>query len=155
LLQSRNSNDSVSEEEASKINSNDFGVYTHEQDGSRNTMDEDDNYQTQYENAFAPRNRNGSYNVSAVNNDEGVDEFETNVVTKGGNVVKGMNHHSDEAAQHKCSSETTVKGSAKAKKPSHTSKAKFSKSPKSTSKTSIDFCDPEIEKKGKIPDEPS
>lgn len=146
---SRKSNDSVSEEETSKINSNGFGVYTHEQDGSRNTMDEDDNYQNQYENAFAPRNKNGSYNVSSTaNSDEGVDEFETNVVTKGGH------HHSDEAAQHKCSSETTVKGSAKAKKPSHTSKAKFSKSPKSTSKTSIDFCDPEIEKKGKIPDEP-
>lgn len=140
----------MSEEETSKINSNGFGVYTHEQDGSRNTMDEDDNYQNQYENAFAPRNKNGSYNVSSTaNSDEGVDEFETNVVTKGGH------HHSDEAAQHKCSSETTVKGSAKAKKPSHTSKAKFSKSPKSTSKTSIDFCDPEIEKKGKIPDEPS
>ncbi|GAU28443.1 hypothetical protein TSUD_54940 [Trifolium subterraneum] len=156
---SRNSSgDSVLEEETSNVNSNGFGVYIYEQDGSRNTMhDEDHNYHSQYENAFAPRNNFGCSSVSSVaNNDEGVDEFETNIVTKGGNVVNGVNHHSDEVAQHKCSPELTIKGSAKAKKQSHpSSKVKCSKSPKSTSKTSIDFCGPETEKKGKkIPDEP-
>ncbi|MCI04763.1 ubiquitin carboxyl-terminal hydrolase 15-like, partial [Trifolium medium] len=158
---SRNSSDdSVLEEETSNsnVNSNGFGVYIYEQDGSRNTMhNEDDNYQSQYENAFAPRNNFGCTSVSsAANNDEGVDEFETNIVTNGGNVVNGVNHHSDEAAQHKCSPELTIKGSVKAKKQPHpSSKVKCSKSPKSTSKMSTDFCGPETEKKGKkIPDEP-
>ncbi|CAI8595321.1 unnamed protein product [Vicia faba] len=158
---SRNSSDdSVLEEETSKVNARGFGVYTYEQDGSRNTLHEDGNYQTesQFENAFAPRNKYGCSIVSsAANNDVGVDEFETNIITKGGNVVKGVNvnHSSDEVLQNKCSPEMSVKGSAKAKKPSHSlSKVKCSKSPKSTSKTTMDFSGVEVEKKGKIKDEP-
>lgn len=145
------------EEETSKVNNScGFGVYIYEQDASRTLMHEDDGYQSQYGNAFEPRNTYGCSSVtSAANNDESVDDFETNTVTNGGNVVKGGEHHSDEAAQHKFSSEMTIKGSVKAKKLSHTPKVKCSKSLKSASKTSIDFCSPEIEKKGKIPEEPS
>ena len=58
LLQLRNSSsDSVLEEDTSKANSRGFGVYAYQQNGSRNTTDEDGNYQSQYENAFAPTNK--------------------------------------------------------------------------------------------------
>ncbi|XP_061362216.1 ubiquitin carboxyl-terminal hydrolase 15 [Gastrolobium bilobum] len=152
---SRNNDDSVLEEETSKVNSGGFGVYIYEQDVSRRTIHEDDNYQIQYGNAFVPKNKYGLSNVSsAASNDENIDEFETDFATKGENVVTGGDHHSDEAAQYKCSSEMTIKGSVKAKKISQLSKTKFSKSPKSTLKTSTEFCCTEIEKKGKIADEP-
>lgn len=156
LLQSRNNGDSVLEEETIKVSSGGFVTYINDQDASRNTMQEDDNSQSQYGNAFVPRNKYGGSSVSsAANSDKSVDEFETDFIAEGGNVVKGGNCHSDEAAQYKCSSEMTTKGSAKAKKISHPPKAKCSKSPNSTSKTSMDFYYPEIDKKVKIPDEPS
>ncbi|CAI8588776.1 unnamed protein product [Vicia faba] len=53
----RISSDSVLEEDTSKANSRGFEVYAYQQNGSRNTTDEDGNYQSQYENAFAPTNK--------------------------------------------------------------------------------------------------
>lgn len=141
------------EGEISNVNSDGFGVYINKHDASRNITDEDENGQSQYGNAFVTRNKYGRPVSSAANNDNNVDEFETNIATKGVNVFKGGNYHSDEAAQHKRASETTIKGSVKVKKISQTPKTKSSKSPKSTSKTSTDFT--EIEKKGKTADEPS
>ncbi|XP_020233591.1 ubiquitin carboxyl-terminal hydrolase 15 [Cajanus cajan] len=152
---SRNNNDSVLEEEISNVNSGGFGVYINKHDASRNTTLEDDNHESQYGNAFVTRNKYGRPSVSsAANNDNSVDEFETDITTKNVNVIKGGTYHSDEAAQYKRSSETTIKGGMKAKKILHPPKTKSSKSPKSTSKTSADFCCSEMEKKGKIPDEP-
>lgn len=152
LLQSRNNDCYVSEEEISKkVNAGGFGVNFCGQDVSRTTI-QDDNYQSQYRKTFIPGNNYGRSSVSSAgNNDESVDEFDTDIAIEGGNVVKGGNFHSDEAAQYKCSSEAATK----AKKISHPPKTKSSKSPMSTSKTSTDFCCPEIEKKGKIADEPS
>ena len=99
-----------------------------------------------------PRNNYGHSSVSsAANNDESVDEFEKDNATNRGNVVKGGNYHSDEAAQYECSSEMIIKGSVKAKKISHPCKTKCSKSPKSTLKISTDFCCSERE--GKVADE--
>jgi len=150
LLQSRNNNDSVLEEEISNVNSCGFGVYINRLDASRTTIHEDENHQNQYGNEFVTRNKFGR-----LNSDNVVDEFHTDITTKGVNLVKGGNYHSEEAAQHKRSSEMTIKGSMKAKKAMHTPKTKSSKSPKSTPKTSADFCCSEIEKKGKAADEPS
>ncbi|XP_027927021.1 ubiquitin carboxyl-terminal hydrolase 15-like [Vigna unguiculata] len=146
---SRNSNDSVMEEEVSNVNSGGFGVYINRLDASRTTIHEDENHQNQYGNAFVTRNKYGR-----PNSDNIVDEFNTDIAAKGVNVVKGGTYHSEETAQHKRSSEMTIKGSVKAKKAMHTPKTKSSKSPKSTSKTSTDFCCSEIEKKGKTADEP-
>ncbi|KAG4947494.1 hypothetical protein JHK87_043501 [Glycine soja] len=151
---SRNSNDSVLEEEISNVNSGGFEVYINRFDASKNTTHEDDNHQSQYGNVSVTRHKYGRPSVSsASNNDNTVDEFETEITARGVNVVKGGNYHSDEAAKYKRPSETTIKGSMKAKKILHTPKTKSSKSPKSTSKTSADFCCSEIEKKGKTADE--
>ncbi|XP_028191441.1 ubiquitin carboxyl-terminal hydrolase 15-like isoform X2 [Glycine soja] len=151
---SRKSSDSVLEEEISNVSSGGFGVYINRFDASKNMIHENDNHQSQYGNALVTRHKYGRSNVSsAANNDNGVDEFETDITTKGVSVVKGGNYHSDEAAQYKRPSESTIKGSMKAKKILHTPKTKSSKSPKSTSKTSADFCCSEIEKKGKTADE--
>ncbi|XP_027341225.1 ubiquitin carboxyl-terminal hydrolase 15 isoform X2 [Abrus precatorius] len=151
---SRNNDDSVLEEETSKVNSCGIGAYVPEQDVLRGTIHDDDNYQCQYGNAFVTTNKYERLsNSNAANNDECVDEFESDIATKAGNVVKGGNYHSDDAAQFKCSPEITIKGNVKAKKISHPPKAKCSKSPKPTLKTSTDFCCPELEKKGKIADE--
>ncbi|CAL0326465.1 unnamed protein product [Lupinus luteus] len=148
---SRNNDYSVSEEDISKkVNAGGIGVLFYGQDVSRSTTLDDCNHQSTYENAFIPRNNYGC--SGAGNNDENADECDTNILTNGGNVVKGGNCYSDETAQ--CSSETTVKGSVKAKKALHPPKIKSSKSPKSTSKMSTDLCCPEIEKKGKASDEP-
>ncbi|BAT93233.1 hypothetical protein LR48_Vigan05g025000 [Vigna angularis] len=146
---SRNSNDSELEEEVSNVNSGGFGVYINRLDASRTTIHEDENHQNQYGNAFVTRNKYGR-----PNSDNIVDELHTDIAAKGVNVVKGGNYHSEETAQHKRSSEMTIKGSVKAKKAMHTLKTKSSKSPKSTSKISTDFCCSEIEKKGKTTDEP-
>ncbi|RDY06833.1 Ubiquitin carboxyl-terminal hydrolase 15, partial [Mucuna pruriens] len=152
---SRNNNDSVLEEEISNVNSGGFGVYINRLDASKNTTHEDDNHQSQCGNAFVIRNKYGRSSVSsAANIDNSLDEFETDLTTKGVNVVKGGNYPSDEAAQYKRSSEMIIKGSMKSKKTLHLPKTKSSKSPKSTPKTSTDFCCSEIEKKGKISDEP-
>ncbi|XP_057453733.1 ubiquitin C-terminal hydrolase 15 isoform X2 [Lotus japonicus] len=152
---SRNNNDTMMEEETSKANPSGFGVYIYEQNALRSTIPEDDNYRNQYENAFVPGNKYESpSNSCAANNNGCVDEFESDIATKGGNVVKGGNYHSDESAQYKCSSEMTIKGTPKTKKISHPPKAKCSKPVKSTSKTSTDLCCPNIEKKGRIADEP-
>jgi len=150
LLQSRNSNDSVLEEEISNVNSGGFGVYINRLDASRTTIHEDENHQNQYGNAFVTRDK-----FVRPNNDNIVDEFHTDITTKGVNVGKGGSYRSEEAAQHKRSSEMTIKGSMKAKKAMHTPKTKSSKSPKSTSKISADFCCSEIENKEKAADEPS
>ncbi|KAK7244008.1 hypothetical protein RIF29_38825 [Crotalaria pallida] len=156
MRKSRKNDYSLSEEDISKKgNAGGCGVYLYGQDVSGSTSLEDENYQSQYGNACIPRNNCGRSSVSSAgNNGEDVDDFVTDILANGGNIVKGGNCNSDETAQYKCSSETTVKGSIKAKKISHPPKAKSSKSPKSTSKTSMDFCCPEIEKKGKIADEP-
>ncbi|KAK7335029.1 hypothetical protein VNO80_26799 [Phaseolus coccineus] len=146
---SRNSNDSVLEEEISNVNSGGFGVYINRLDASRTTIHEDENHQNQYGNAFVTRDKFVRPNIDNI-----VDEIHTDIMTKGVNVVKGGNYRSDEAAQHKRSSEMTIKGSMKAKKAMHTPKTKSSKSPKSTSKTSADFCCSEIENKEKVADEP-
>lgn len=142
------------EEEISNVNSGGFEVYINRFDASKNTTHEDDNHQSQYGNVSVTRHKYGRPSVSsASNNDNTVDEFETEITARGVNVVKGGNYHSDEAAKYKHPSETTIKGSMKAKKILHTPKTKSSKSPKSTSKTSADFCCSEIEKKGKTADE--
>ena len=142
------------EEEISNVSSGGFGVYINRFDASKNMIHENDSHQSQYGNALVTRHKYGRSNVSsAANNDNGVDDFETDITTKGVSVVKGGNYHSDEAAQYKRPSESTIKGSMKAKKILHTPKTKSSKSPKSTSKTSADFCCSEIEKKGKTADE--
>ncbi|KAL2331214.1 hypothetical protein Fmac_018795 [Flemingia macrophylla] len=149
---SRNNIDSVSDEEISNVNSVGFGVYINKLDASRNTNLEEDNHQSQHVNAFVTTNKYGRSSVSsAANYDNSVDEFETGVTPK--NVNVGAAYHSDEAAQCKRPSEMTIKGSIKAKKILHPPKTKSFKSPKSTSKTSTDFSS-EIEKKGKILDEP-
>ncbi|XP_020965084.1 ubiquitin carboxyl-terminal hydrolase 15 [Arachis ipaensis] len=149
---------STLEEETSRKSCSDgFGVHVNGQDASRNVVYEGRNYQSQYGNAFVPRNNHGHSNVSsAVNNNEDVEEFEKGNATNKGNIVRGGNCHSEEAAQYDCSSDMIMKGSVKAKKMSHISKTKSSKSPKSkspksTSKTSTDFCCSERE--GKVADE--
>ncbi|KAE9621560.1 hypothetical protein Lal_00032700 [Lupinus albus] len=138
-----------------KVNASGGGVYFYGQDGSRSTIVEDGNYQSRYGNAFIPRNNDGWSSVSIEGNtDENAYECDTDILTNGGNVVKRGNCHYDGAAQYKCSFDMAVKGSVKAKKALHPPKIRSSKSPKSTPKISTDFCCPEIEKKGKIADEP-
>ncbi|MED6197120.1 ubiquitin-specific protease ubp15 [Stylosanthes scabra] len=93
----------LEEENPRKSSSDGFGVYVNGQDASRNVVHEGRNYQSQYGNAS--RNNHGHSNVSsAVNNNENVE----------GNIVKGGNCHSEEAAQYDCS-EMTMKGKREGK----------------------------------------
>ncbi|RYR50403.1 hypothetical protein Ahy_A07g037005 isoform E [Arachis hypogaea] len=79
---------SMLEEETSRKSCSDgFGVHVNGQDASRNVVYEGRNYQSQYGNAFVPRNNHGHSNVSsAVNNNENVEEFEKDNATNKGNI---------------------------------------------------------------------
>ncbi|XP_034210822.1 ubiquitin carboxyl-terminal hydrolase 15 isoform X3 [Prunus dulcis] len=148
----KNFDSHLSEEENRKKQS--FNIsdnYIKGQATSRNTVQENDMFQSQHGNIYESRSNSG-LTSSSYSSKRGTDVHEIGLdfIPNGGNPLKGETTSNVETAEFKCTEMTALKASVKAKRAPYSLGTKVSKLPKSTMEVSGEQYCSEIETQGHI-----
>ncbi|PQM35466.1 ubiquitin carboxyl-terminal hydrolase 15 [Prunus yedoensis var. nudiflora] len=148
----RNFDSHLSEEENRKKQS--FNVsdnYIKGQATSRNTVQENDMFQSQHGSIYESRSNSG-LTSSSYSSKRGTDVHEIGLdfIPNGGNPLKGETTSNVETTEFKCNEMTALKASVKAKRAPYSLGTKVSKLPKSTMEVSGEQYCSEIETQGHI-----
>ncbi|XP_008226232.1 PREDICTED: ubiquitin carboxyl-terminal hydrolase 15 isoform X1 [Prunus mume] len=148
----RNFDSHLPEEENRKKQS--FNIsdnYIKGQATSRNTVQENDMFQSQHGNIYESRSNSG-LTSSSYSSKCGTDVHEIGLdfIPNGGNPLKGETTSNVETTEYKCTEMTALKASVKAKRAPYSLGTKVSKLPKSTMEVSGEQYCSEIETQGHI-----